>query len=70
MRLESSNLRYRAMLCVASRSYKDAADFPSSMSEVGEGFHPVTKRTTMATTPPLGQATGYGVVIGLGFLFA
>jgi len=24
----------------------------------------------MATQPPLSQATGYGVVIGLGFLFA
>jgi urea-proton symporter len=24
----------------------------------------------MGTTPPLSQATGYGVVIGLGFLFA
>jgi hypothetical protein len=24
----------------------------------------------MATTPPLGKATGYGIIIGLGFLFA
>jgi len=29
-----------------------------------------SRNPTMAIAPPLSQATGYGVVIGLGFLFA